>query len=102
MCWTSRAAAWALAMGAGVTALVLTSLAIATDASVDRPWVSRLGLSLALGIDGISAPLLMLTAAIGVLVVLLGLALVPLRWLRSSEHLVGATDHAPIPDRTPA
>jgi MFS family permease len=45
-----------------------------------------------LGIDG-----LLLASA-----VLLVFALVPLRWLRSSEHLVGASDHAPMPDRTPA
>ena len=73
----SRGAAWALAMSVMVGALALTAVAIATDASVDRPWVSRLGLSLALGIDGISAPLLALTAAIGTLVVLLARAHLP-------------------------
>ena len=45
-----------------------------------------------LGIDG-----LLLASA-----VLLGLALVPLRWLRASEHLVGSVDHTTVPDRTPA
>lgn len=66
-----RRAAWSLAMVVAVAALALTGVAIATDDSIDRPWVSRLGLSLSLGVDGISAPLLVLTAAIGVLVVLL-------------------------------
>ena len=73
----SRRSAWSLALLVAGAALVLTALAVATDASVDRPWVSRLGLSLALGVDGISAPLLVLTAAIGVLVVLLARDHVP-------------------------
>lgn len=73
----SRAAAWALAMALAVASLALVVVAIATDASVERPWVPRLGLSLSLGVDGISAPLLVLTAAIGVLVVLLARAHLP-------------------------
>ena len=34
----SRRSAWSLALVVAVAALVLTALAIATDASVDRPW----------------------------------------------------------------
>lgn len=67
----SRQSAWTLAMVVTVASLALTGVAIAIGDSVDRPWVSRLGVSLTLGVDGISAPLLVLTAAIGVLVVLL-------------------------------
>ncbi|MFN2320691.1 MAG: NuoM family protein [Dermatophilaceae bacterium] len=73
-----REPAWTLAMVVTLLSLGFTGAAIATGASVDQPWVSRLGLSLALGIDGISAPLLVLTAGIGVLVVLLARAHLPL------------------------
>lgn len=49
----------------------LLGAAVATGDSFERIWVPRLGLSLALGVDGISLPLLVLTSAIGILVVLL-------------------------------
>jgi NADH-quinone oxidoreductase subunit M len=58
----------ALATTVAVATLALTVAAVATDAAVDRPWVGRIGLSLALGVDGISTPLLLLTAVVGVLV----------------------------------
>ena len=39
--------------------------------SFDRAWISAIGIRLSLGIDGISAPLLVLTTVIGLLVVVL-------------------------------
>lgn len=53
-----------------VSAGLLAAAMVRGDA-VDRPWISAIGIDLALGVDGISAPLLVLTAVIGVLVVLL-------------------------------
>lgn len=73
----SRAAAWVLSVVVASAGLVLTLVAIATDSAVDRPWVGRLGLSLALGVDGISAPLLVLTAVVGVLVTVLARSHLP-------------------------
>lgn len=67
----SRRAALDVALIAALAAAGLLAAALLTDSTLDLPWISRLGISLALGIDGISAPLLVLTAAIGVLVVVL-------------------------------
>ena len=56
-----------------VTATVLTLaaviVAVITRPEVDRPWVPALGLRWHLAVDGISAPLLLLTAILGVGVV---------------------------------
>lgn len=69
--------AWATAAVTSLAGLVLVLLALRDATTLDLPWVPRLGLSLSLGVDGISAPLLVLTAAIGVLVVVLARQHVP-------------------------
>ncbi|MEO5982508.1 MAG: NADH-quinone oxidoreductase subunit M [Pedococcus sp.] len=77
-------AAWLLTAGRGLThravnltaaatsvaTLVAVVLAVVLRPEVDRPWVPSLGLRWHLGVDGISAPLLLLTALLGVVVVL--------------------------------
>lgn len=73
----SRTTAWGLALAAVLATLALTGTALVTDSGVDREWVSMLGLHFALGVDGVSAPLLVLTAAIGVLVVVLARSHLP-------------------------
>lgn len=45
---------------------VATVLAVLTRGEIDLPWIPALGVRLDLGIDGISAPLLLLTAVVGV------------------------------------
>ena len=72
-----RGRATALSVAVASAALVLTVVAIGTDSGLDRPWVDRIGLSLALGTDGISAPLLVLAAAVGVLVTVLARSHLP-------------------------
>lgn len=52
---------------AGLTA-VLAVVAVVSRPVVDRVWIPELGVHFALGVDGISAPLIVLTALIGVLV----------------------------------
>jgi len=69
--------AWSVGMVAALATLGLLVAALVTDSAFDREWVGVLGLRLALGVDGISAPLLVLTAAIGVLVVLLARSNLP-------------------------
>lgn len=54
---------------AGVT-FVLAVVASLTRASFDRPWLPDLGMRWHFGLDGISIPLVLLTATIGVLVTL--------------------------------
>lgn len=72
-----RASAWAVALVAGAATLTLTGWAVVADSGIDREWVGRLGLRLALGVDGISAPLLVLAASIGLLVVVLARSHLP-------------------------
>ena len=73
---SATAAAWA---GTGISLVTLALAVTATVAGaaqgldrirlqVDAPWVPALGLRLHLGIDGVSAPLILLTAVLGVLV----------------------------------
>lgn len=65
----SRHTAFGIALAATVVALV-ASAAVAYDRpSLDRPWVPQIGMRLHLAVDGISVPLLVMTAAVGVLVV---------------------------------
>ena len=63
------AARW-VAGAAAVVALVLAIIASIAKPSVDQLWVPSLNLYWRFGIDGISIPLVLLTAVIGVLVVL--------------------------------
>jgi NADH-quinone oxidoreductase subunit M len=74
----SRADRWAQVFGAAVSGAVLVvavSLVLGFDRSrpavlqgvVDRPWVPQLGLRLHLGVDGISLPLVVLTALLSFL-----------------------------------
>ena len=69
--------AGALALAAAGIAFVATAAAIAGHSVVDRSWIGALGVHWAFGSDGISAPLLLLTAAIAVLVVVHGLRHLP-------------------------
>lgn len=64
--------AFGVALVAALGSLGATCAAVATSASVDRPWIEALGVHLALGSDSISAPLLVLAAGITVLVVVHG------------------------------
>lgn len=70
-----------------VGAAVVSSVGVAGTAlhrpSVELPWIPSLGVWLRLGVDGLSAPLVLLTAVVGVVAVLL--------------HL-----HVPPPPRAPA
>ena len=57
---------------AGITALITFGLAIGVAIerpSVDRAWLPELGVRSSFAVDGISIPLVLLTALIGVLVV---------------------------------
>lgn len=77
-------AAWLLTAGRGLTHRAVNRVAGATSVAtlvavvaavvlrpeVDRAWVPALGLRWHLGVDGLSAPLLLLTALLGVAVVL--------------------------------
>ncbi len=58
-----------VSLAASLVALACTVAAVVARPEVDRPWVPALGLRWQLGVDGISAPLLLLTAALGVAVV---------------------------------
>ncbi|WP_427384754.1 complex I subunit 4 family protein [Janibacter sp. G56] len=58
-----------VSVGAALATLIAVGSAVATHATFSRAWVPSLGLVLDVGIDGISAPLLLLTAAIGLLCV---------------------------------
>lgn len=72
-----RTTVWAVALLASAVTLALTCWAVIVDSGIEREWVGMLGLQLALGVDGVSAPLLVLTASIGVLVVLLARSHLP-------------------------
>lgn len=67
----SRRAALDAALLVALVTSGLLAAALWSGDAFDRPWISAIGIRLTLGIDGISAPLLVLTAVIGVLVVLL-------------------------------
>ncbi len=63
------AAARILAATAAGLTLVLALAAAVTRHGIDRPWLPDLDVRLSFGLDGISVPLVLLTAAIGALVV---------------------------------
>ena len=65
------------ALLATLGALAATVAAVATHARIDRPWAGEIGLGWIFESDMISAPLLVLTAGISVLVVLHGLRHAP-------------------------
>ncbi|MDO5501826.1 MAG: NADH-quinone oxidoreductase subunit M [Actinomycetia bacterium] len=69
--------AWGAALLASLTSLCLVGAGLVRGDVFRWTWVESLGIDLALGADGISTPLLVLTAVIGVLVVLLARAYVP-------------------------
>ena len=58
-----------LALAASGATLVAVVVAVLTRPTVDRPWVPALDLRWQLAVDGISAPLLVMTAVLGVAVV---------------------------------
>jgi NADH-quinone oxidoreductase subunit M len=58
-----------VALAASALTLVLVVAAVLTRPTIDRPWVPELGLRWQLAVDGISAPLLLMTALLGVAVV---------------------------------
>jgi NADH-quinone oxidoreductase subunit M len=58
-----------LALVASVLTLLLTLLTVALRTEVDAPWVSSLGLRWHFAVDGVTVPLALLTAVLGVAVV---------------------------------
>ena len=58
-----------LGLAASVATAALVVAAVITRPVVDQPWLPSLGVRLQLAVDGISAPLLLLTAALGIAVV---------------------------------
>ena len=58
-----------VALAAATLALAAVVVAVLARPVVDRPWVPALGLRWQLAVDGISAPLLVMTAVLGVAVV---------------------------------
>lgn len=64
-----RRTAFVSAMVAALATLLLTGYAVWARPVLDVTWVPSIGMRLHLAVDGISAPLLLLTAALGVLVV---------------------------------
>ena len=60
---------WTLATVASVIALAGTVAALVTHASINEPWVPRLGIRLHFFLDGISGPLAVLAAAVTLLAV---------------------------------
>lgn len=62
---TARAVA---AAASGLTLALAAVVAVARP-TVDRPWLPELDVRFSFGVDGISVPLVLLTAAVGVLVV---------------------------------
>jgi len=65
----TAASARAVALGAAVLACAAAVVAVVTRPVVDRAWIPDLGVRWHFEVDGISAPLLILTAVIGILVV---------------------------------
>ena len=66
----SRHTAYLVSLTATVLAFLAAALVVWNRPTFDRPWVPEVEMRLHLAIDGISAPLLVLAAAIGVLVVM--------------------------------
>ncbi|XAS77441.1 NADH-quinone oxidoreductase subunit M [Dermatophilaceae bacterium Sec6.4] len=66
----SRPVTWGIALALAIAALAAVLLIATQRPTLDRPWVPAIGMRLHLSADGFSVPLLLLTAAIGVLVVL--------------------------------
>lgn len=62
-------AAWTVAMVASVVTLALVVASVVLHAAIDQPWVPQIGMRLKLGTDGISAPLVVLSAAVTLLAV---------------------------------
>jgi NADH-quinone oxidoreductase subunit M len=58
-----------VAAGAAAVTLVLALMVSVERPEVDRSWLPELGVRWSFGVDGISVPLVLLTAAVGVLVV---------------------------------
>ena len=67
-----RRTTWLVALAAAVVAALATGYAVWARPVIDHTWVPAIGMRLHLSVDGISAPLLILTAALGILVVLHG------------------------------
>ena len=63
------AAARTLSAAAVGLTLVLSLAAAVSREGIDRPWLPDLGVRFSFGVDGIAVPLVLLTAAIGALVV---------------------------------
>lgn len=66
----SRHTAYIVSLLATLAALVASVLIAKERPVLDRQWVPEIGMRLHLAVDGISVPLLLMTAVIGVLVVL--------------------------------
>ncbi|WP_231635140.1 complex I subunit 4 family protein [Luteipulveratus halotolerans] len=64
--------AFGVALVGAVATAVCVGLSVWRRPELDHEWVPAIGMRLHLAVDGISAPLLVLTAALGVLVVLHG------------------------------
>jgi NADH-quinone oxidoreductase subunit M len=60
----------AAALATSLLTLAAVTAAVVARPSIDAPWVPSMGLRWQFGVDGISAPLLLLTALLGVAVVL--------------------------------
>lgn len=63
-------ASYGVAVALALVALVASLLVVWKRPQIDHAWVPAIGMRLHLAVDGISAPLILLTAAIGILVVL--------------------------------
>ncbi|CCH77358.1 putative NADH dehydrogenase I chain M [Nostocoides japonicum T1-X7] len=72
-----RTTAGVAALVTSVVTLGLAAYAVVARPAVDQAWVPAAGIRWQLVVDGISAPLVVLTAAVGVLVAILGLRHVP-------------------------
>lgn len=68
----SRHTSYVIALLASLATAVCVGLTVWDRPELNREWVPAINMRLHLGVDGISAPLLVLTAALGVLVVLHG------------------------------
>jgi NADH-quinone oxidoreductase subunit M len=66
---SSEANANLVSLAASVATFVLVVLSVITRPVVDSPWLPALGVRWQFAVDGISAPLLVLTAALGIAVV---------------------------------
>jgi NADH-quinone oxidoreductase subunit M len=66
----SRHTAYIVSLVATVASLIASILIAKQRPVLDRQWVPEIGMRLHLAVDGISVPLLLMTAAVGVLVVL--------------------------------